>query len=84
MEIDFNPRQKVSQFLAFSFIILISLSLGWYSIKASEEILAKMPDSEIINVNRRVNLDNLDEDGVRNVPREKAIKVMNEEKDSQE
>jgi hypothetical protein len=70
--------------LAFSFIILISLGLGWYSIKASEEILAKMPDSEIINVNRRVNLDNLDEDAVRNVSREKAIKVMNEEKDSQE
>lgn len=63
IENDFNLRQKVSKLLAFTFIILLSLCLGWYSIKASEEILANAPNSKGFNVGSRTKDKNSESDG---------------------
>lgn len=54
VENNFNIKQKVSGFLALTFIMLLSLALGWYSIKTSEEVLVNMPNSEVINISRRI------------------------------
>jgi hypothetical protein len=70
---NFDTKQKINSFIAFSFIMLLGLALSWFSIKAGEEILANMPDSEIVNINKRMENEN---------SREK-IEVKNTAQDSQ-
>lgn len=71
---DFNPRQKISSLIAFAFIILLSLTLGWYSIETSENILAKMPESKIISIDKRMQWQNLQEKTeVKKIPQENGV-----------
>jgi len=50
----FDMRQKISGFIAFTFIILLGLVLSWYSIKTSEDILINMPKSKTMDINKRM------------------------------
>lgn len=52
-------RQKISSLIAFTFIILLCLVLSWYSIKTSDEILANMPNSKTLSINKRMQTENL-------------------------
>jgi len=54
IRVDFDIKQKLSSFIAFVFIITLSLVLGWFSIKTSEEIIANIPNSEIANIDKRM------------------------------
>lgn len=68
---NFDIRQKISSFIALTFIILLGLILGWYSIKTSEELLINMPDSKIINMGRRSgDASFLENEKMKNSPRE--------------
>ena len=54
MNNNFDVRQKISSFIAIIFILSLSLSLGWYTINTSEELLTNMPNSKTINPNKRM------------------------------
>lgn len=61
IQTSFDVKQKVSSLIAFAFVISLGLVLSWYSIKTSEEILANMPNSEIIRIDKRMQNENLQE-----------------------
>ncbi len=80
---NFDVKQKISSLIALVFIVSISLILGWYSIKTSEEILTNMPNSRIVSMDKRVQ----DENFSGNTESQKAIEgsgFLNEEKTSRE
>jgi hypothetical protein len=64
IEADFNPKQKVSSFIAFTFIILLGVLLGWYAIKIGEEIEVNLPNSEAFNIEKRTQSEELQENPV--------------------
>jgi hypothetical protein len=71
---DFDIKQKISSFIAFTFVILLGLILSWYSIKTSEEILVNMPQSKTMNISKRIQNKNSQENAeIQNVLKENDI-----------
>ena len=58
IQTSFDVKQKVSSLVAFTFIILLSLVLSWYSLKTSEDILTNMPDSKALSISKRMQDEN--------------------------
>lgn len=54
VETSLDIKQKISSFLALTLILLISLVLGWYSIKTSDDLLNNAPNSRALSVNKRI------------------------------
>jgi hypothetical protein len=52
LELDFSPKQKISNFLALTFIMFLSVILGWYSVKNSEEIIFNNYNPETLKIQK--------------------------------
>ena len=50
----FDLNRKISSAIAFTIIIVLSLSTAWYALRSAEEIIKIAPNSATFNLDKRI------------------------------